>query len=142
VGCNRRRRSIPGGAKPRSGKVSRLWALIASGPFLIFRAISLRGRARPARLPVLIIPVYMGTSGDVSIQSFKPGTVRFAFLGATFAAAAAVISLLLALVWRTEFGWVLFALFLVSAVCSLIVAIGAYHRAHSDRASSRESAGA
>jgi hypothetical protein len=41
---------------------------------------------------VLIIPVYVGTSGDMSIQSFKPGTVKFAFLGATFAAAAAVIS--------------------------------------------------
>jgi hypothetical protein len=91
---------------------------------------------------VLIIPTTAGTSDGMSIQSFKPGTARFAYLSATFAVATTVIALLLALVWRSEFGWVLFALWMLSAVCSLIVAIGAYHRAHSDETASRESAGA
>lgn len=90
---------------------------------------------------MLIVPVYVGTSGGMSIQSFKPGTARFTYLSAAFAVATAVIALLLALVLRTEFGWVLFALWMLSAVCSLIVAVGAYHRAHSDEAASRESAG-
>ena len=102
---------------------------------------TLSGEPHIASGLVLMIPISAGTSGGMSIQSFKPGTARFAYLSAAFAVVAAVIALLLALVLRTEFGWVLFALWMLSAVCSLIVAVGAYHRAHSDEAASRESAG-
>lgn len=63
------------------------------------------------------------------MRSRKLRTIRVAYLlSALFSVAAAVVALLLAVFLHDEFGWILFVLFAVAAICSVIVAVSTYSR--------------